>query len=292
MSVEAEEIRKIKEFLDEDGVKYDGKSEKGEEDNKSSEKGFKERQDFQESLNDIEKIASQYGWKPEGKRNAEEYIKFALEQFPERGEALSKQARTIESKDSELGKMKAVLDELSSHMQKQKDLAYQKAVNDLQQKRKQAIVNGDIARVEQIDKEQINLQNKSSDKLKVVEDFKSRNREWMDGTSYDALEMQEWLLHRDNQLGSRKLDPVEHMRILEEHLHKKFPDYFGMSESKTNAIDGSAHNSNVVGRSGKKSFTVKDLTKEQRDVAEYLSAGGHLKISEYIQQLVDSGDLK
>ncbi len=266
------EIKEIQDFLKADGIEISSESKPSQE-------------------NPIEQMALSYGWKPEGKKSAEDYIKYALDNFPERGEALSKQAKVIENKDSELDKMKSVLDELSSHMKKQKDIAYQQALNDLQNQRKQAIAIGDAALVDQLDAAKANLQ-QDPNRLKPVEDFRSRHSNWLNDTSFEAIEMQEWLLERDNYLAKKSLAPDQHMELLEKHLYAKFPDYFRDGSGRHSVVD-SMQNSNVAGNSGrKKNFTLNDLTSEQREVAQYLDKSGHLKVADYIKQLVENGDLK
>lgn len=242
----------------------------------------------------IEQMASQYGWKPEGKRSAAEYIKYALEQFPERGEALSKQARSLEHKDDELSKMKNVLSELTSHMKKQKDVAYQQALMDLQQQRRTAISQGDVEKVEAIDMQQNNLQHNSTTPPQAVEDFKSKYQDYLTGTSFEALEIQEWIFKRDQQLASSRLPPEQHMKELERHMLQKFPHYFEGRDNigQPSAVD-SLQNSNVAGgRRKKTAFSFNDLTVEQKDVANYLEQCGHMKKADYIKQLVENGDLQ
>lgn len=282
-------VNEIKEFIDNDaeiGNKH------GKKEIEIPEQGERpEEVILVEGENPIEKMALQYGWKPEGKRSAEEYIKYALDQFPERGEALSKQAKKIEDKDSELGKMKVILNELASHVKKQKDLEEQHSKNYLQQQRRQAIELGDVNLVERIDQEQAR-----SNIPHAVQEFKQRNFEWLEGTSFEALEMQAFARQRDNELALRKMPPDEHMKVLEEHIKKKFPAYFndGYEKehiNKSDAVD-SLHNSNVVNANKpKRAYSIKDLTKEQQEVARYLEREGHMKMADYVKQLVENGDL-
>lgn len=240
----------------------------------------------------IEKMAVDYGWDPNGKRSAEEYIKYALDKFPERGEALSKQARKIEDKDSELSKMKVILNELSSHMKKQKNMEEQNRLNAIEEYRNQAIQNGDVQLVKELDQQKLQVH-----VPEPVQDFMSRHNEWFNGMEYEHLEMREWVDRQDKILGQRGLAPAEHIKILEANLHKKFPNYFNKSNeeveviNRTDTVD-SLHNSNVVGKSNrKKSYAFEDLSKEQKEAAKYLEKQG-MSVSDYIKQLVEFGDLQ
>ncbi len=246
-------------------------------------------------LNEVEKLASEHGWKLDGKKSAEEYIKFALEKLPERGEALTAQNKKLEAKDNELFKMRAMLEEVTAHINKQKDQAYQQALKDLNDQRVHAIHNGDVDLVEEIDKKRTELQSPEQDinNHPAIKSFEERNTSWLTGDSYDELEMQDWVQRHGQLLGKKKLPVEEHMKRLEEDLHKKFSGYFSESESQDVQPVESTDNSRVAShRSGKKTFTYNDLSAAQKEVAKYLKDSGRMDIKDYITQLVEFGDLK
>lgn len=228
-------------------------------------------------LNPIEKIATDYGWKPEGKRTAEDFIKYALEKFPERGEALTAQ-------NKELFKMKAMLNELASHVNKQKELAYQ----DLVHKREQAELEGDTRTVEALKVQEQQMQPKPA----AVQEFEYRHADWLNSPQYEHVKMKRWLLEEDRVLGQYNLSPEQHMQRLEEHLHKEFPEFFGAQiEAPIAAVE--SEGSNVVkSGSSKKRHTFSDLSDVQKSVAKYLKDSGTMTIEKYIDQLVKQGDLK
>ncbi len=247
--------------------------------------------DFQENnsgekLSTTESIAAKYGWNPDGKKSAEEYIEFALEKFPKRGEALTLQNKKLESKDGELSEMKAMLSELASHMDKQKDLAYKQALKDIDSRKKQAIAEGDMRQVDELEAEEKSLKPLP----KAIEDFKRRNAEWIDSPKYEHRQMYAWLMQEDQNLGRFNLDPAQHAEELEAGLHRQFPDYFGAPLSKMQAVDSDSGSG--VAKTNKKTFTFDDLTETQKNVATYLDKSGIKKKSEYIKQLVENGDLK
>jgi hypothetical protein len=244
----------------------------------------------------IKKLASAYGWNSNGEKSADEYIKFALEKLPERTEALTKQAKKIEDKDSELSQMKTVLNELSGHMKKQKELEQQKISEALRLQRVEAIKKGDVAKVEEIDKQA----NQNQQQPRIVLEFKERHADWLNGTSFEALEMREWAENRDKKLAKLGLNVDEHMSTLEQHVKKKFPEYFKEEGeeveteiiNKSNAVD-SSHSSNVVhSNKTKKSYSLKDLSDQQKKVADYLVKNKQMKLEEYIKELIETGDLQ
>lgn len=245
-----------------------------------------------QEMSEVQQLAASYGWKADGKKSADDYIKFALEKLPERGEALTAQNKTIEAKDSEIGKMKSMLDELTVHMKKQKDSAYEQAMNDFKAQKRQAIIEGNVELVEELEAKQLSTPQENVVDPSIV-DFEARNDKWLSGDSFEELEMQDWVQRHGQLLGKKKLPTHEHMARLEQDLHKKYPSYFEADESKSFSPVEGAGNSGVAGKSSaNKIFTYKNLSDTQKQMAKYLNDSGHMKIEDYIKELVSFGDLK
>lgn len=237
----------------------------------------------------VQQLATEYGWKPDGKKSAEDYIKFALEKLPERGEALASQNKKLEAKDGELNKMRNMLEELTVHMKKQKDEAYKQALNEFKEQKRQAILEGNVDLVEQLESQGAPQQETIPE---CIKDFEERNASWLNGDSLEDLEMQDWVQRHGALLGRKQLPTDQHMDRLEKDLRKKFPTYFEKDESGMyDAVEGS-FGSGVAKVSNKKVFTFKDLSSAQKEVAKYLKDAGHMTVDEYIQELVKYGDLK
>lgn len=244
-----------------------------------------------EQSNPIENLAKEYGWVPEGKKSAEEYVKYALEKLPERGEALTAQNKKIEAKDNELFKMQTMLSEITVHMNKQKELAYQQALKDINEQRRLAIKNGDVDKVDELEQQKLELEKPTNNTHDAVVQFEERNKSWLQGDSLEELEMQDWVERHGQLLGKKKLPVDEHMRRLEEDLHKKFSTYFDKGDNTFRSVE-SADKSNVAGHVSKKTHTYNDLTPVQKAVAKHLKDTGVMEIKEYIAQLEELGDLK
>ncbi len=276
MKSEQDVLGEINSFLEEDGVL--------EQSDEQSDENSQEIELLEhEPTSAIETLAASYGWKAEGKKSAEDYVKFALEQLPERGEALKEQS-------AEIKELRTIANSLASHVEKQKQLAYNQAVEDLKNQKREAIENGDVNRYEQL--EQLE---KNEEVNKVVGSFREKHQEWINGTGDTELEMQAYMLSMDKTLGTKGLPVDQHMALLEDKLLRKFSSYFDKEEysNKPSAVD-SLQSSNVAGkvRSGKKHFSINDLNDEQKSVAKFLDRQGTLKIADYIKQLADAGDLK
>lgn len=232
-------------------------------------------------LTAFEQEQMEKGWNPEGTKSAEEWA---------RAEPLFSE---IKLRGKEIKQLKRTIDELKEHMNKQKELAYKQALADLQTQRNAAIARGDADLVNRIDEETANMAPPSQPKSEAVLDFEERHASWLHGVSYEDMEMQKFAFERDNQLASRNLSPEEHMKVLEEHIMKKFPEYFGNireTVSRMSSVESGYENNAPATK--KRKYEFKDLNAEQKQIARDFDKLGVMKIEEYIKQLADNGDIK
>lgn len=242
--------------------------------------------DVKSELSEFEKEQQSKGWNPDGPKSAEEWARSEplYDELKKRGKEIKQLQRTLES-------MKSVMD-------KNEEMAYKRALAQLQQDRDNAIALGNVPLVNQIEQQAAALKvkpNAEPEIPQVVQDFKERNDEWLTGTSYKHMKMQDFAMRRDQELASRNLPPDKHMEILEQHIKAEFPDYFTTNEDdedrlSNNVVDSSG-NSGVVSKS-KKKYSLKDLTQEQKQCAHDFERLGVMKIDEYISHLVKVGELK
>lgn len=239
----------------------------------------------------VEDLAAQYGWKEGGEKSAEDYVKLALDKFPDQSKKIKQLFRTVE--------------ELKEHMSKSEARAYEKAKQEIDAQRKQAIRNGDEARVEELDKAKeellpsIALQ-KSDAAVEVhpaISEFESRNEKWLNGTSYEELKIQQWVEAHGAILGRKRLPVEEHMALLEEHVKKEFADYFdklddGSDSQVKNPVSSSRENLAASKSKVKSKFSFNDLSSEQKKVARDFENLGVMSVENYIKDLVKHGELK
>ena len=221
------------------------------------------------------------GWNPDGPKSAEEWARNEplFEEIKNRGREIKSLKKTVDS-------MKALLD-------KQEQIAYNRAMADFKVERDAAIKRGDVHLVEQIEKQVSTVPVPQPAAIPAVEDFRDRHHEWLEGTSFGEIKMQKYAQQRDSELMSRGLSPEKHMQVLEEDIKAAFPAYFGVKEKheeKVSAVEGS-DNSGVVSQSRKR-YSLKDLTSEQREVAHMFEKRKVMTVDEYIAKLVQLGDLK
>lgn len=232
----------------------------------------------------IEELAAEYGWNAEGEKSAEEYVKVALEKFPDQSKKIKQLFRSI--------------DELKTHMTKSEEKAYERAKADLDAQRKDAIRQGDVDEVERLDKEREQLlpqpvQSSEPQIPQAILDFEERNKEWIDGTSFEDLKMQQWVEDHGKVLGRKKLPIDEHMNLLEEHLKKEFAHRFETEENTEVKSPVSQSRQNVTGASKSKNskITFNDLGPEQKKIARDFEQLGIMSVEQYIKDLVANGEL-
>lgn len=234
----------------------------------------------------IEDLATQYGWHPEGEKSAEEFVKVALEKFPDQSKKIKQLFRTVE--------------EMKDHMSKAESRAYEKAKVELETQRRQAIYDGDIARVEALDKAKEELApaaflQPSNQTHPAIAEFEERNASWINGTSYEELKMQQWVEAHGAILGRKKLPTEEHMALLEEHVKKEFSEYFEFESKEAVKSPVSHSRENVASTKSYKSGkapTFNDLSLEQKQIARDFEKMGVMTIDSYIKDLVKHGELK
>lgn len=265
--------------------KFEQKENEGEtsEDNQETEETI---------LTDFEKEQQHKGWNPQGEKSAEEWLRAQplYEEIKQRGKEIKQLKRTVDS-------LKEVMD-------KQKKLAYDQAIYDLENKRNNAEVIGDVVKAQAIQQEIENTQQEAAAPQELPQeayDFAERNASWMQGTTYEEMEIARFAKDRDLELAIKNLDPIKHIKTLEEHLHKKFPDYFGVNIKPESQLVESSSSSGVFANKNKKRYTINDLNPAQKKIIYDFERSGiitqdgkrnTMTRDDYIKILSDSGELK
>src|SRR5260221_586255 len=244
----------------------------------------KDLQQSEGGLTEFEQEQKTKGWNPDGPKSAEEWAraKPLYDEIEKRGDRLKRMERTIE--------------EMKSLMSKQEHAAYQRAMTELMKNRDAAIALGDVTAVKNLERQMASTQPAISQQQipSATQEFMQRNKDWYEGTSYEAMKMTQFAKQRDNELASKNLSPDEHMAILEEHIQKEFPKYFNKEDdrqSSSQAVESGTGDSNVVRTVGKKKYTLKDLNSYQKQAARDFERLGVIKVDEYIEQLIKVGEL-
>lgn len=239
----------------------------------------------------LEELAKKHGWNPNGEKSAEDFIAFALDKYPKRGKELKDLRKTV--------------DHLVDLNKKQHQAGYEKAMVDLQNKRRDAIFRGDVAEVDMLD-QQIQQQQQEAAQLDpaagqqvhpALLEFDARHKDWIaDNVSLTAHKMRNFAMMRGEELAKSGMDPVEWVDILEQNLQEEFPSYFNPKQVEKvqmyPAVDQDTSSGTVKQPRSKPKFSFNDLNADQQAIAKQFERRGVMKTDEYIKQLVEIGELK
>jgi hypothetical protein len=213
-------------------------------------------------------LATKYGWNPEkGDKSPQAFIEYAMENLEPRGK--------------ELKEVKQTLAALSTHMEEQKKQAYQQALKDIEARKEAAIRAGDAKAIDQIYEEKHKLANPIQ-VMNPLNAFDMKYHEMINDMSLDAFDIRKFVENRFIDLKDKNLSPDEHVAIVEKDMLKKFPDYFGIIKSKP-ALEKDQNRNSSDGTTTQ-DLSYGDLTKEQKEVAQFLKTRG-IAIEKYITSL-------
>lgn len=295
---------------------------------------------------DTEKEALEKGWKPDGPKSAEEFL---------RAEPLYNE---IKARGKEIKELKKTMNELMKLVSDQYKGGLKKELSSLEAARIEAIEQGDVNRVRNLDaeverlnvnlkKEIVNQENEQGLHPLAVE-FENKYRDKLTARDFEGQTFSGIAYMTDQLLANYDLDPEEHLQKVEQEvlqadalLTKYRPQLSGFSaatelakefiqtryaqliprqeltaqrraeiiekemletfsnslfsvESKTTqrptipSVEG-GHITNVQKKSAKPTF--KNLSSEQKSVAREMEKAGLLTVDEYINILVQKGEL-
>lgn len=288
--------------LKEMGVVTDGDSREVQETAQETEEAVRPidepEQESSRELSEFEQEQVAKGWDPDGEKTAEEFARAE----PLYGE-ISKRGKRLKEKDREIDDLRQTMNELKEHlakqqqsMQQQQQIGYQRALEELYERRVDAIEAGNVQEVANLD-QQINetssqMQNIQRQELPApAKAFYERNKDWLESKDATAFEIREYADKRDKDLTRFNLPLDEHVRILEGDIQKKFADRFG--ETAVNSPTVQAVEANTKTNTPRRSkYTINDLSDIQKACCNRFVKNGIMTAQQYIQQLVDMGELK
>lgn len=239
----------------------------------------------EKSESDLEQEARAKGWRPDGPKSAEEFL---------RAEPLYEE---IKSSHKEIRELKAAIKAMKDLLTKQEQKAYEKALNDIRAAKVQAIEMGNVAEVDKLDNEikRINddlhhvQQQQNSPK---VQDFLDRNASWLQEQSEEAADMRLLAQAKHAALSSQGKSDEDIVDVLEATLRKAFPSRFEVQKPNlTPRVEAQAVEAKAA-KSKKGSYTLADLNSEQKEICRYLTRSGTMTQEQYINELVKLGELQ
>jgi len=233
---------------------------------------------------EIEQEALTHGWKPdgvEGKRNV------GADEFMDK-KSLFDRIHKLEKSQSNDSR---VINELKDHNSKIEINAYKKAISDLKSARKEAAKEDDVERVVEI-----------SDQIENMQSAEPRNQPnqpnaW-DEAFNDFTSGNVWygrvpgMTQTADSIGTQfananpNASPQQVYAHILDKVKQQYPDEFGTPNNQRPAAV--AGNKNGGTKLGKKSYTVKDLPEDYREMARRIISTG-IKESDYVKQVLEMG---
>lgn len=227
--------------------------------------------DGERVYSDFEKEQMAKGWKPDGRKSAE--------QWAADGDKLEVLSRKLDSQEQ-------LIKQMSEHMKKKEQHGYERALKELQDQRKAAIHLGDVDAVDEYDRQiqqyQQNVQ--PAAQIKEVADFNERYADILNGSSAKDKAIVAWLQQRDQEIYKEKLAPAEHMSRLEAEMIREW----GIAQKEPQVIEEQkatpkvSTQGAVYGQTKKGTITYNDLTAEQRQFCDQYARYGIMTKAEYL----------
>jgi hypothetical protein len=228
-------------------------------------------------------------WKASGRSEAEWR---PAKEFVERGEIF----KTLHTTKRELKQTQATLDALARHHQYVFEKAHQQALRDLRAEKRLAMRESDMERLEEIETEieQLNDKHVQEKTAMLREQAVARTAATPAPEFQTFVNRNPWYI-ADKQLRD-EADAIGFVHLnnggttetllahVEKEIKKKFPEKFGVKRSAPNAVAG-------VNRTGKaparESF---ELTQSQREVMNRFVEKGIMTAEQYIKELKKAGN--
>jgi hypothetical protein len=237
------------------------------------------------SLSDVEEEATKKGWKPDGLKSADEFL---------RAEPLYEE---IKKRGKEYKALKTQFDELAKHVSALKKSGYEKRLEHIQTEREEAIARSDVASVDYLDEELSNIQGEMQKDAQppihpAAAAFEERHHDILTDYSLEAQAIKEFIVQRDQQLMTFNLDPEVHIQTLEKDLQSKFPRQFEAETGEQEQAPAVESDSRPVTTKKKSKYTFADLSQDQKSIYKYMEKRGVMSGPDYIKQLQEIGELK
>lgn len=262
----------------------------------------------------IEEKAADKGWTPKEDWDGDPEMWVDAGEFMRRGELMdriSEQTRHLKSSQSEIQALKEGLAVLTERNKKIAVQEYEKAMKDLKDQKAEALGLGDTHKAVDIDEKIDELKEArkelDSDETKNVPNNTQPNQqdidpyvlEWENKNSWytsdvimkgaaDAL-----IMDYVNRNPSAKGNPKQILDYVDEQMSEKFPSEDKSRNRPNGTIDpdasGKANANKSKGDNKAAKGKVRNLTPEQRKIAERFVAQGIMTLEEYAEQLGELG---
>lgn len=236
---------------------------------------------------DVEQRAMELGWVPKDEYSGDPQRWKSAEVFL----ALDEPIKRIESQSKELKAVRKALEAMQEHYSKVRETEYNRAIKDLKEARKQALVDGDLDKFEALE-DQIDTFKEQAKEIKqtaqlqiepetvVNPEFQSwvNRNPWYESYKHMAAYADELGM----KLHSQGVSRAEILKRVEEEVRKEFPNKFRNSnKDNAPAVEGST----TKRSSGTKASGDFELTEQERTIMTTLVRSGAITKEKYIADL-------
>lgn len=237
-----------------------------------------------EKVDPAEEEARSQGWCPKEEWNGDPEDWVDAKEFVGRAPIFKANKRL---KD-EIRSYKKSVDELNSHNKKlaeyvknAEESGRQKALEELREQREEAVLDGDLERFQEIDKE---IQEHAKEP-EQEEGIPKPILDWQEENDWFAKDeaMTSYMIHKQTEYRGKGLQVEDALAQATEDVKKEFAHKF--DNPKRNSPSPTAGKSESKGSS----LSVSDLPSEYRPIFQTISRKTGMKLSEYMDQLKDIG---
>lgn len=247
------------------------------------------------------------GWRPQEEWEGDPNDWISHREFNFRGELMDRittQGKKLGAYEDQISEMRQAVEVLTEHNRKVGEAKYNQALEDVRQGRVEALEVGDYARALELEEQENELKAKKAE-LDVVPEPVEETTEslevhptiqaWIDNPvnkwysdNEDMADLADFIAAKEAQRGT----PIEDvLKKVEARVRASFPDQFKAPPQMPSVNEPSGRKPRA-NSNGRKTYTARDLSPEQKDVANMLVKSGAFKnVQEYVDQLADIGEI-
>lgn len=236
---------------------------------------------------DIEASARAQGWKPleEFGGDPRKWVEARVwvENAP-----LVAQVKAHKQKIREQNK---ALEAAQQHYARVHEVAYNKALQDLAESKRQAIIEQDVAKVEQIDQERARIEVERMKAPLPAPTVDPSYQDWIENnpTIIGDPQLKSFAIAYEQTLMTTEPDIDKRLEATTQAVRQAFPDRFKNTRKQLPpAVEGSQTSVTPTNGNGSKKFGVSDLNNEERTVMNRLVSSGVLTAEQYLKDIQEA----
>jgi len=261
-----------------------------------------------EKVSEVEQIALDLGWRPEDQYRGDKQEWVDARTFILNSRAIQDNMRgENKSLKKKVDQLIEGFQELKRHSEKLREADIKKLRGELKTQKRVAVVEGDLERVEAIEKEMDEIEDvKGKPNSNISDEDNELLQAWYTANPWYGTN-KEMAKYADSRVENYSGAPLDRMlKKIRKDVVDMFEDEFEEDAPHEKQAQTNIMTPNPKSRaatvesgevrpetSGRKKFTVKDLTQEQRDFCRtFVKAGAVKSTQDYIDQLAAIGELR